>query len=339
VQHLSALSRDEIVAPLVNLVHQALPGDVYKYIAGFVWEELATMADRLTQKDKDAFEGVFARARELQSAYNNAPPNSEAKVRAWGEAKEWRNANRDLRARLFPVYWLAINNPKDQRKVVKRNVMTLGYGGTAYGMGQQIIDDTRDMSEYLRDKEHLWGALLGNLVFATCYRRLPGPARMLRLFQELADRCNEKAEDLCWTVPVTGFPVVQSYREPTIKRAKLTYGDDELKVQLESWDDSRLDKEGQRTGTAPNVVHSFDAGHLGMVVAAASYPISVVHDSFGCHAGNMGDLFMLVREQFVKFYAHDPLLSILTENDAADLLPDRGSLDVNQILFSDYAFC
>jgi DNA-directed RNA polymerase len=74
-------------------------------------------------------------------------------------------------------------------------------------------------------------------------------------------------------------------------------------------------------------------------VAAASYPISVVHDSFGCHAGNMGDLFMLVREQFVKFYAHDPLLSILTENDAADLLPDRGSLDVNQILFSDYAFC
>ena len=48
---------------------------------------------------------------------------------------------------------------------------------------QQIIDDTRDMSDYLRDKEHLWGALLGNLVFHTCYEKLPGPATMLRLFQ------------------------------------------------------------------------------------------------------------------------------------------------------------
>jgi DNA-directed RNA polymerase len=216
--------------------------------------------------------------------------------------------------------------------------MTLGYGGTSYGMGQQIIDDTRDMSEYLRDKEHLWGALLGNLVYRVCYEKLPGPAKMLRLFQELAKRASAEGKDLCWTVPLTEFPVHQCYREPGAKRVKLTYGEDELKVQVVAWEDSKLDKGGQETGAAPNIVHSLDAAHLGAVVAAANYSISVVHDSFGCSAGNMGDLFHLVREKFLMLYAHDPLAMILAESESMDLMPERGNLDIDLILKSDFAF-
>jgi hypothetical protein len=339
VQHLAAMALDEVVAPLVNLVPQDLPGDVYKYIAQYAWKDLEELAAKLTQTERDQFDDIFRTARELQRKYSEAPANSEEKALAYAAASEWRNANRDIRAKLFPIYWLNINNPKDQRKVVKRNVMTLGYGGTAYGMGQQIIDDTRDMSEYLRDKEHLWGALLGNLVFNTCYSKLPGPARMLRLFQEFAKRSGDKEEDLCWTVPGTNFPVVQIYRKPTTKRVKLTYGDDELKLQLMAWESAVMDKDGQVTGTAPNLVHSFDAGHLGTVVDAATYHVSVVHDSFGCHAGNMQDMFMLTRIKFVEFYLRDPLMMVLKENGAEDLEPVRGQLDIMEILNSDYAFC
>ena len=229
------------------------------------------------------------------------------------------NQNRAIREKLFPVYWLKINNPKDQRKVVKRNVMTLGYGGTAYGMGQQIIEDTRDMSEYLRDKEHLWGAMLGDLVFKTCYEKLAGPAKMLRMFQALAERSNDKDTFLRWVTPVTNFPVVQAYRKPTIVRTRLKYGEEELKVQLQTWDETTLDKDSQKTGAAPNIVHSFDAAHLTLTVYDAKYEMTVVHDSFGTLPGNMNDLFYHVRETFVKFYNAQPLEDLLKQLDSLTL--------------------
>jgi DNA-directed RNA polymerase len=217
--------------------------------------------------------------------------------------------------------------------------MTLGYGGTAYGMGQQIIDDTRDMSEYLRDKEHLWGALLGDLVFETCYEKLKGPATMLRMFQDLAQRSNEKEVFLKWTTPVTNFPVVQAYRKPSIVRTKLKYGEEELKIQLQTWEETTINKDSQRTGAAPNIVHSFDAAHLTMTVVSAPYEMTVVHDSFGTLPGRMDDLFYRVREQFVEFYKSKPLEKLLAELDCKDLIPERGNLDVGQIVYSDYAFC
>jgi DNA-directed RNA polymerase len=296
------------------------------------------MASELTQEERDQFHSVYETAKSLQRAYTDAPGGSEAKALAWAAAAEWRNANRSIRAKLFSVYWLGVTEAKDRRKVVKRNVMTLGYGGTQYGMGQQIIDDTRDMSEYLRDKEHLWGALLGNLVYDTCYEKLPGPAMMLRLFESLAKLSSDRGEDLCWTAPITGFPIVQSYRKPKEIRVKLSYGEEELKIQLQQWETAVLDKSAQETGSSPNIVHSFDAAHLGTVVNSAKYPVSVVHDSFGCHAGNMHDLFHLVREKFLMFYSYDPLAMILEENNAMHLMPERGSLDINLILQSDFAF-
>lgn len=339
VQHLVAMSQDESIAHLVNLVPQELPGDVYMYIAEHVWKHLQELSDRLTPEERNQFHSIYETAKTLQSTYINAPDKSEAKALAYEVAQTWRNRNRVIREKLYPVYWLAIDNPKDQRKVVKRNVMTLGYGGTAYGMGQQIIDDTRDMSDYLRDKEHLWGALLGNLVFETCYEKLPGPAKMLRLFQKLAERSNEKNQFLSWTTPVTNFPVVQGYRKPSMVRTKLKYGDDELKVQLQTWEETTIDKDSQKTGAAPNIVHSFDAAHLTMLVASADYPVTVIHDSFGCHAGNMSNLFKLVREKFVEFYDSEPLTKILTELDSMDLMPELGTLNYREVLKSQYAFC
>jgi len=339
VQHLVAMSQDEIIAPLVNLVPQELPGDVYMYIAKYVWEELKVMTNRLSDSEKKQFNSVFETAKNLQSAYMNAPDKSEAKALAYQVAQQWRNEHRVIREKLFPLYWLAIDDPKDQRKVVKRNVMTLGYGGTSYGMGQQIIDDTRDMSEYLRDKEHLWGALLGNLVFETCYSKLPGPAKMLRLFQSLADRSNEQDRFLAWKTPITNFPVFQTYTKPKTARTKLKYGNDELKVHVQTWESTIIDKDSQKTGAAPNIVHSFDAAHLTMVVASAHFPVTVVHDSFGCHPGNMSQLFKLVREKFIEFYDSKPLNQILAQLDSEDLMPELGTLDYKEVLKSQYAFC
>lgn len=338
VQHLVAMAKDEEVAPLVNLVPSDIPGDVYMFIANSVWKNLENMKGKLDKTVIEKFGDIYEEAIRLHSNYVNAPDKTEKKAVAYQEVSSWRNQNRDLREKLFSVYWCNITDPKIQRKTVKRNVMTLGYGGTAYGMGQQVIEDTRDISTYLRDKEHLWGAMLGSLVYRTCYEELKGPAKMLKLFQTLAERANSQIEYLSWVSPITNFPVVQAYRKPTNKRTELRYGEDILKVQLQVWEETTVDESKQKTGAAPNIVHSLDAVHLATVVHDALYTVSVVHDSFGCHAGNMNHMFMHVRLKFVELYEMLPLEYILTQLNSLDLLPEKGTLDVRSVLESDFAF-
>jgi DNA-directed RNA polymerase len=332
------MSQDEEVAPLVNLVPQDLPGDVYMFIANKVWKNLRELQSKLPDEVVNNFDTVFDKAKELQKEYEFAPDKSERKKLAFQAAQSWRNENRGLREKLFPVYWCRITDKKIQRKTCKRNVMTLGYGGTAYGMGQQVIEDTRDLSEYLRDKEHLWGAMLGSLVYRTCYEELKGPAKLLKMFQELASRANDKKLHLQWVSPITNFPVVQGYLKPITKRTILKYGEDALKVNIQVWEEATLNENKQKTGAAPNIVHSLDAVHLTSVVHDADYPITVVHDSFGCHAGNMDNMFKHVRQKFVDLYDQKPLEQILAQLESEDLIPEKGTLDVKDVLRSDFAF-
>ena len=104
------------------------------------------------------------------------------------------------------------------------------------------------------------------------------------------------------------------------------------------WEEAVINESKQRTGAAPNIVHSLDAVHLTSVVHDSNYLVTVVHDSFGCHAGNMEDMFMLVREKFVELYEAQPLENILTQLNSKDLILEKGTLDVRQVLYSDFAF-
>jgi len=337
VQHLAAMSRDEEVAPLVNLVPQATPGDVYMFIADKVWSRLEDMRSKLPKKVVNRFSAVQSKGIELQKKYSEAPLGSDRKEIAYKNLMKWKQSNRDLREKLFPVYWLKLTK-KQRRSSVKRNTMTLGYGGTPYGMGQQVIEDTRGINDYLRDKDYLWGIMLGDLVYRTCYDELKGPARMLRLFETLAERANEENKPLTWHTPTTGFPVVQEYRKAKAVRVRLQHGPKTLWVQIQVWEESTLNESKQKTGAAPNIVHSLDAAHLAHTVHDCPFSVVVVHDSFGCHAAHMEDLFYRVRKTFRRLHEIDPLREILEELNSLDLMPERGKLDLSKIEESDYAF-
>jgi DNA-directed RNA polymerase len=338
VQHLVAMSKDHEVAPLVNLVQSKLPGDVYMYIAEHVMEKIEKRSKLLKQEDVDKFEPLFNEYVSLLREIEKWPEKSEKKKLAKAAMLEFKNHNYDLREKLFPIYWNKIKDKKVWRKILKRNVMTLAYGGTRQGMGAQIVDDTRDLSEYLRDKEVKWGYMLGSLAYDTCYERLPGPASMLEMFQSLAIRENKENRHLEYRVPVTNFPFRHNYRKPLAKEISFYYGEERIRVTLSIWQEATLDKNSQKTGAAPNVVHSLDAAHLTSVIHDTDYPVTVVHDSFGCHAGNMDKLFYDVRKKFVELYEQEPLEFIMKQLNSEDLIPKKGLLDVKTVLESDFAF-
>jgi hypothetical protein len=139
-QHLSALTRDEVTAPHVNLVPLELPGDLYKYVSDHVWKRLEDRVKELTSEEIRECERCIDDLIQLKREINEAEPKSTLREELIQKIKKFKETNKDLIDIAAPVYWMRIRDVKQRRKVVKRNVMTLPYGGTPYGLGQLAED-------------------------------------------------------------------------------------------------------------------------------------------------------------------------------------------------------
>ena len=343
VQHLTALSLDEKIAPLVNLVPTEIPGDVYMYVAEKTWEALDVLYEELDDEVKTELPRILKEIKEIKLKREVAETKEE-KDNAFKELDAWRTANKRFEKTLFIPFWhLFKDDKKLQRKTVKRPVMTLGYVVTRQGVRDQIFDDTKTLSEELKFKDKSWSNPFGDLLRNTMLDKLKGPATMLNLFQDLAERANAENKFLSWRVPLTNFPAVQEYLKTKEQRVRVRFcGANKgkgIQLTIQPKETGKLDKRKQATGAAPNIVHSFDAAHLTLIVNNSDFIVTTVHDSFGCHPGNMNDLFRITREQFVSFYKSDPLAQLLAQTNALDLFPERGSLKLEEVMSSDFAFC
>lgn len=337
VQHMAALTHDETTAPLVNLVPQETPGDVYMAICEAVYEKIAQDLDESLEDEFDAFFDQYkAMHAELESLRGDEFYAQVDKINKFREESQPQ--------RFAPNYFMRITDKKLRRKMVKRPVMTLGYGGTRQGFTKMILVDNQQVNDDFRYMQFSWASYFGDLIYFTARgrngkgARLPGLAKTLNLFEGLAMKSLKEGKKLSWNVPVTNFPVVQQYQKAKMQRVKLNFMGVLLKLNVAIFEEQTINKSKQKTSAAPNIIHSFDAAHLQMIVVSSSFRTATIHDSFGCLPSDMKDLFEGVRESFVDFYESDPLASLLAQQDAMDMMPERGSLDLEQVLASDFAF-
>ena len=120
-----------------------------------------------------------------------------------------------------------------------------------------------------------------------------------------------------------------------------------------SEDLGEIDSRKQKQGIAPNYVHSMDASHLMLTVDACVdagiHQFAMIHDSYGCPAGQGDLMFSLVREVFAETYKqndvlqdlHDQVENMLSPKKAKELppIPKHGTLDLDVVKQSMYAFC
>ena len=132
---MSALTRDEVTAPHVNLVPLDLPGDLYKYVGDHVWESLQKRVDAMPKEEVAACNKFIDSLMKLKRQIHESPPKSEERKELVEQAKKFKEDFKDIASKASPVYWLRLTDSKHKRKVVKRNVMTIPYGGTSYGLG------------------------------------------------------------------------------------------------------------------------------------------------------------------------------------------------------------
>lgn len=350
-QHLAALSRDEITAPLVNLVPQKYPGDLYEYIALKVWNKIEILYKELSEDSIVLAERLTGNITELKKQIKVMELHSDSRATAINQLKLIRKEIDILEDIPAIVFWHKITNNKERRKIVKRNVMTLPYGGTAYGLGQQQIDDARkhgiDALLYL---EHKWGAFMGREVYTICKKNLKRPMDLLDIFALAGKEAEKSKRFLEWIVPITNFKVVQHYVEGTVKKVWILYGppkgdlktstkhyENEVQLNICFPEESQFSKRRQSQGASPNIIHSLDAAHLILTCYRAGFNVTTIHDSYGALLSDMDRLFKLVRETFVELHEKE-VLNDLMKQMGIEVIVDKGWLNTRDVLKSEYCF-
>jgi len=350
-QHLSALTRDERTAPLVNLVPSEFPGDLYKYIADHVWKNILKEKESMSKQTVAECEAFIDQLTNLKKSIFKEEAKSERRAQLLDEIKLLRDSNRSLIKLSCCVWWARVLDAKHKRKIVKRGVMTLPYGGTPYGLGQQVIDDSRKHGiEMLVFSEHKWSSYMGRQIYDTCKVSLKRPMQLLGLFEKAGKAAEAEGRFLSWTSPITNFPVVQHYTEGRVKKIYVQYGpphgprkntgyfENTFQLSICFIEDIIPSKGKQSTGASPNAIHSLDAAHLTLTTCRADFPITTIHDSFGCLLADMPKLYSLVRETFVEIYQTDPLSSLFNDIGGNIENVQVGKLDINDILESEFCF-
>jgi len=252
--------------------------------------------------------------------------------------------------------WAKLWVDKIDRKLVKRNVMTLPYGATQNGMCNQLIAELQKQATekghyYIADKKMWWPACryLAEIVYKAIGEVVVAARQAMDWLQEAARVVSKGDLPIHWKAP-TGLRVMQKYNRYNTKRLELIIGSVRLQTVVHE-ETNALDKRKQTQGIAPNYVHSMDAAHM-MLSINKCYKVglrafSMVHDSYGCLAADMEILSFLLREAFCEMYSVD-VLNVFREDlldqipeklqDKLPELPDFGSLDLRGVEQSEYFF-
>ena len=235
------------------------------------------------------------------------------------------------------------------RSVVKRSVMTTPYGVTNRSATDYVVLDYLrkektpfDPSEYNKAARllmaHAWPAI-GDVVVkgrqAMDWLK-KGARAIVQTFCEADEPVVE------WTTP-SGFPASQAYFELHIHRIRTHLSGIEMIKQAIAEEAPEADGARHASGLAPNFVHSMDASHLHLVAARCDEEgiedIAMIHDDYGTHANNADELYRIIREVFVEMYEkHDPVIDFFNRYPVVGDPPSRGTLDIREVLQSEYFF-
>lgn len=253
------------------------------------------------------------------------------------------------------------------RKVTKRSVMVLPYGGTQYSTREFVEEAIRDRLKsddnpfsctlrnkdgILTDSDGVFSAslFLAPLVWESIGQVVIAARDAMGWLKKAASLAAKEDLPLTWRTP-DGFLVRQAYYDTEATRVKLIMSGVRVRLVIRK-ELPDINKRRQEQGVSPNFVHSCDGTALRQYVVLAKAnginSFALVHDAFGCVAADYTMMQACLRQAFVDLYQqHDVLeefrksiLPILSEERAEELpaVPAKGTLDLEQVKESDFFF-
>ena len=325
LQHYSALLRDPVGGAAVNLTNAEKPNDIY-----------AKVAEKLEEKLNEL---VLGNTTSLCG--NNNISSTSSIINPVAMSKAWLD--------------LGIN-----RKLTKRPVMVLPYGGTILScreyIGEYLTDNYSPnfiwehfkVGENPTDCNYKVSVWLSKFLWESIQETLKAATVGMDYLRRVSRILTGQKQYIEWLTPA-GLLVRQAYPTRKHKEVKTELYGSILKVRVNIDDDSRLDTQRQVNGICPNFIHSLDAACLMLYLlkckSSGINSVMSVHDCYGTLAPDTELSATYLREAFVEIY-RQPILENFTQDVLMLLpkqielpdMPDSGDLDIEDVLTSDYFF-
>ena len=211
------------------------------------------------------------------------------------------------------------------RKMTKRPVMVVPYGGTRFSAmvyveeyvkeqlrkGEEFkISENETLSKYINWITSLVWNAIGEVVVSA--------REAMNWIRNVSSELSKKGYPVIWNTP-TGLYVYQHYKAFKWRRITTTIDGKLLKPVIHEEDGKKIDIHRSVNGSAPNFVHSLDASALTLTVNLCSKEginnFAMIHDSYGTHAHNTPKLAKLLREAFVDIYKNNDVLEYIRKAD------------------------
>ncbi len=316
LQHYSAMLRDPVGGRAVNLTPSEKPQDIYGEVAKVVVAKLTVFANTIPEP-VDGW----------------AMPPSEEQMRA----NKWLQFGID-------------------RKITKRPVMVLPYGGTASSCREYVELAVKERStgvsasSLFGDDLRAASNWLAGIVWESIGDVVVAARAAMGWLMDTARLASHDGKGISWVTP-SGFPVLQAYLEMGNRHIDTMIHGHAAQLQLSEEKES-IDKRRQANGVAPNFVHSLDAAALVLTVDLALdngvTRFAAIHDSYGTNAPDTDVLAACTRMAFVSMYEDHEVLaefrssvvSSMSEKAATKVpsVPTAGGLDLALVLDSPFFF-
>jgi DNA-directed RNA polymerase len=234
------------------------------------------------------------------------------------------------------------------RKLTKRNVMTIPYSVTQRGMFDQI----REILDEMRDNDKVfWKAdkwvvekLLVELNKSSIATIVPSAIIGQEYIKSVVTQYYSErsaSDPIYWRTPFFNFPVVQWKVETVKKEIRTVLG--RLSIRKSK---NVVNKRQQKNGIAPNLIHSLDATLMYLTVEKLKMQgvtdFMLIHDSFGVPANSVENLTLAVRQSFIELFEADPLFDWVNQitpeivESTGDIM--LNTLDLGEVMQSTYIF-
>jgi DNA-directed RNA polymerase len=247
------------------------------------------------------------------------------------------------------------------RKITKRPVMILPYGGTRQACREYIETTIRErlnqgeanpFSDSERDNIFQASVYLAGIVWESIGEVVIAARHAMDWLRSAARIISDEGLPVTWTSP-SGFRVFQAYYEVKTRRIKTQLSGNVIrKIYLNLQESTNiLDKREQANGISPNFIHSMDAAALHLYVNLAQEKgidsFQLIHDSYGTLAADTALSAECIREVFIQIYQRDilgdfreDLLEQLSTKNACKLapVPPKGNLDLEAVRQSAFFF-
>lgn len=232
------------------------------------------------------------------------------------------------------------------RTLAKKPVMTYVYGATLKGTAEHIEDVLQKevfpevgMTWLDETKSFEHSMYIARKMFAGIAAAVPSAASAMHWLRNVAKN-HPEGQRMTWHTP-TGFWVQHDYQDFKDTRVYLNSCGVAVTLVREWTEGTRV--HAMQNAISPNFVHALDASHLTMTVNAMAregLDVVAIHDSFGTHPCDVDVMHRCIREEFVALYSRPNLLAeFLWEVEGVGEPPQRGNLELSEVLDSEFMFC